>query len=252
MRQVFSTTHARPLPPPASRAAACSSPPAQPSAHRLSSRPAAKPRHLDETAQKKRPRAPELRPRAAPRGGGARQPGSTAPSPRAVDTVTTLQTQRKESISQLEAIRRPSATGKPRTSQPRPPRPKAPPRRSPLQLEDSIEASLASIGDLSSPAYRQAVHRYVTEDAAALAALRSITRRRGRPRRLRLRRAGITGGRRMSRLTRRALMGRGLAGAGALALPTSLVAAATAQAQSAEGDAQTDALERLVDPRAGR
>jgi hypothetical protein len=44
-----------------------------------------------------------------------------------------------------------------------------------LQLEASIEASLASIGELSSPAYRQAVHRYITEDAAALAALRSET-----------------------------------------------------------------------------
>jgi hypothetical protein len=41
-------------------------------------------------------------------------------------------------------------------------------------------------------------------------------------------------------------MGRGLAGAGAFALPASLVAAATAQAQDAEGDAQTDALGRLV------
>ncbi|MDX6586254.1 MAG: hypothetical protein QOI31_727 [Solirubrobacterales bacterium] len=50
----------------------------------------------------------------------------------------------------------------------------------------------------------------------------------------------------MSGLTRRALMGRGLAGAGAVALPASLVATATAQAQDAEGDAQTDALERLV------
>ena len=42
-----------------------------------------------------------------------------------------------------------------------------------LQLEDSIEASLTSIADLSSPAYRQAVHRFTTEDAAALAALRA-------------------------------------------------------------------------------
>ena len=48
----------------------------------------------------------------------------------------------------------------------------------------------------------------------------------------------------MSPLTRRSLMGRGLAGAGALALPGSLVAAATAHAQQA--DAETDALERLV------
>lgn len=50
----------------------------------------------------------------------------------------------------------------------------------------------------------------------------------------------------MSGLTRRTMMGRGLAGAGALAVPGSLVAAATANAQDAEGDAQTDALERLV------
>jgi hypothetical protein len=44
-----------------------------------------------------------------------------------------------------------------------------------LQLEDSIAASLDSIGDLSSPTYRQSVHRFITEDAAALAALRSQT-----------------------------------------------------------------------------
>ncbi len=44
-----------------------------------------------------------------------------------------------------------------------------------IQLEDSIEASLASIGELSSPAYRQAVHRFITQDAAAVAALRSQT-----------------------------------------------------------------------------
>ena len=50
----------------------------------------------------------------------------------------------------------------------------------------------------------------------------------------------------MSGLTRRSLVGRGLAGAGAVALPGSLVAAATAHAQDEEGDAQTDALERLV------
>lgn len=41
-------------------------------------------------------------------------------------------------------------------------------------------------------------------------------------------------------------MGRGIAGAGAVAIPSSLVAAATAHAQSSEGDDQTDALERLV------
>jgi len=44
-----------------------------------------------------------------------------------------------------------------------------------LQLEDSIEASLGAIGELSAAAYRQSVHRFITEDAAALAALRSVT-----------------------------------------------------------------------------
>jgi len=48
----------------------------------------------------------------------------------------------------------------------------------------------------------------------------------------------------MSALTRRTLLGRGLAGAGAIAIPGSLVAVATAQAQE---DAETDALERLVE-----
>jgi hypothetical protein len=42
-----------------------------------------------------------------------------------------------------------------------------------LQLQDSIEVALDSVGDLSAPAYRQAVHRFITEDAASLAALRS-------------------------------------------------------------------------------
>ena len=50
----------------------------------------------------------------------------------------------------------------------------------------------------------------------------------------------------MSPLTRRTLLGRGLAGAGAAALPASLVAAATAQAQEGESTDETDALERLV------
>ncbi|MEJ7875721.1 MAG: ferritin-like domain-containing protein [Solirubrobacterales bacterium] len=48
----------------------------------------------------------------------------------------------------------------------------------------------------------------------------------------------------MTGLSRRSLLGRGLTGAGALALPGSLVAAATAQAQS---DAQSAVLERLVE-----
>jgi len=44
-----------------------------------------------------------------------------------------------------------------------------------LQLEDSISDSLEVIGDISAAAYRQSVHRFITEDAAALAALRSVT-----------------------------------------------------------------------------
>jgi rubrerythrin len=47
----------------------------------------------------------------------------------------------------------------------------------------------------------------------------------------------------VSALTRRSLIRRGLLGAGAAAAPSSLIAAATAHAQST---AQTDALERLV------
>lgn len=47
----------------------------------------------------------------------------------------------------------------------------------------------------------------------------------------------------MTGLTRRSLIGRGLAGAGALAVPGSLIAAEVANAQA---DDQTEALERLV------
>jgi hypothetical protein len=50
----------------------------------------------------------------------------------------------------------------------------------------------------------------------------------------------------MTPLTRRTLIGRGLAGAGAVAVPGSLVAAATAQAQGGESTDETDALERLI------
>lgn len=48
----------------------------------------------------------------------------------------------------------------------------------------------------------------------------------------------------MSTFTRRILLGRGLAGAGAVAIPGSLIAAATATAQ--DDSAETDALELLV------
>ena len=80
--------------------------------------------------------------------------------------------QRKDSISQLESFiseRDGDATTEPVDA----PQAESATEALILQLEASIEASLASIGELSSPAYRQAVHRYITEDAAALAALRS-------------------------------------------------------------------------------
>lgn len=50
----------------------------------------------------------------------------------------------------------------------------------------------------------------------------------------------------MSAISRRALLGRGLAGAGAVAVPTTLIAAATAHAQGGETTDETDALERLI------
>ena len=50
----------------------------------------------------------------------------------------------------------------------------------------------------------------------------------------------------MSALSRRALIGRSLAGAGAVALPGALLSAATAHAQESESSDETDALERLV------
>jgi len=81
---------------------------------------------------------------------------------------------RRESIQQLEAFvaeRDGEATTEPAEAAQAESRTEA----LALQLRDSIEASLEVIGDLSSPAYRQAVHRFLTEDAAALAALRSIT-----------------------------------------------------------------------------
>ena len=88
------------------------------------------------------------------------------------DVTAELESQRKDSISQLEAFiseRDGEASSKPaETAQA-----ESPSEALVLQLEDSISASLDAIGDLSSSAYRQAVHRFVTEDAAALAALRS-------------------------------------------------------------------------------
>lgn len=50
----------------------------------------------------------------------------------------------------------------------------------------------------------------------------------------------------MSGISRRALIGRGLVGAGTVALPTTLIGAATAHAQGGETTDETDALERLI------
>lgn len=87
------------------------------------------------------------------------------------DVATELAAQRKESIAQLEkfisdrdgeAESRPAQTAEAESAT----------EALSLQLEESIATALESIGDLSSPTYRQAVHRFITEDAAALAALR--------------------------------------------------------------------------------
>lgn len=91
-----------------------------------------------------------------------------------LDAVDGLLRARNDSIAQLEALvgeRDGTAT----TEAAELAQAESPPEGLALQLEDSIEASLDAIGDLSAAAYRQAVHRFITEDAAALAALRSLT-----------------------------------------------------------------------------
>ena len=85
-----------------------------------------------------------------------------------------LESQRKESISQLEAYIS-ERDGEATTTAVDAAEAENATEALVLQLEDSITASLDSIGDLSSPAYRQAVHRFITEDAIAVAALRSET-----------------------------------------------------------------------------
>lgn len=91
-----------------------------------------------------------------------------------IETVTALRKARQDSIAQLEefvAEREGEAVTDPAEFA----QAESAIEALTLQLEGSIEASLASIGELSSPAYRQAVHRFITEDAAAAAALRSVT-----------------------------------------------------------------------------
>ena len=177
-------------------AAACSPPPALPSPRRSSSPRAADPSDADDDRSEEND--PDLLNAILEQhlavedaaNAGRRRPASRR-HPRARCTAQGLDLRARVASS-------PSATARPPPSQPTRPQAESATEALILQLEASIEASLASIGDLSSPAYRQAVHRYITEDAAALAALRSETRRRGRARRVRLRRAGIRGGRRMS------------------------------------------------------
>lgn len=90
------------------------------------------------------------------------------------DVTAELESQRKDSISQLEGFVT-DRDGEPAGEPADPAQAESATEALVLQLEDSIAASLDAIGDLSSPSYRQAVHRFITEDAAALAALRSET-----------------------------------------------------------------------------
>ena len=90
------------------------------------------------------------------------------------DVTQELATQRKDSTAKLESYIS-ERDGDATTDAAEAAQAESPTEALILQLEGSIEASLDSIGELSSPAYRQTVHRFVTEDAAALAALRSET-----------------------------------------------------------------------------
>lgn len=88
------------------------------------------------------------------------------------DVVDELASARKDSTSQLESLIA-ERDGEATTEAAEAAQAESATEALLLQLEDSIEASLASIGELSSPTYRQTVHRFITEDAAAVAALRS-------------------------------------------------------------------------------
>jgi len=92
--------------------------------------------------------------------------------PTARVAAKSLAATRKESISQLESFIT-ERDGEPTDEPAEAVEAESPPEALARQLEASIEASLEAIGDLSSASYRQAVHRYITEDAAALAAMRS-------------------------------------------------------------------------------
>jgi len=92
----------------------------------------------------------------------------------ALDAADLLTTKREDSVGQLEAFVA-EADGEATTEPAEAAQAESEVEAIALQLEDSIEASLEVIGNLSAAAYRQAVHRFITEDAAALAALRSVT-----------------------------------------------------------------------------
>ena len=88
------------------------------------------------------------------------------------DVTSELAAQRKKSIAQLEALI--AERDGDAVSEPAPvPEAESATEGLVLQLQDSIAASLEAIGELSAPGYRQTVHRFIAEDAAALAALRS-------------------------------------------------------------------------------
>lgn len=90
------------------------------------------------------------------------------------DVVSSLTSAREDSTSELESFVK-ERNGTPTTDAAETASGESPAEALVVQLQDSIEASLAAIGDLSSATYRQAIHRSITEDAAALAAFRSQT-----------------------------------------------------------------------------
>jgi hypothetical protein len=101
----------------------------------------------------------------------AAEAAGDGPLPEVVETLTAA---RKDSVAQLESFIT-ERDGDATTDAAAASEAESATEALVLQLGESIEASLAAIGELSSPAYRQAVHRFITEDAAALAALRSET-----------------------------------------------------------------------------
>lgn len=89
-----------------------------------------------------------------------------------VAVANTLDEARKASIAELEEIL--AGTDAEPTEAPETATGESVAEALARQLEQSIEASLEVIGNISVPAQRQAVHRFITEDAAALAAIRSV------------------------------------------------------------------------------